>query len=152
MINILTPLKPLGCQGMTKAVPLGPVPKVTSSRTSIDGGQLVIHWDRPMTESCPIKDQINIIVDGASPIHPTSVSFVGGVMTMVVSPAITNGQTVTWAYDDTGLCDLHEVGKPSHEPDNQTYGVFNRVPGTPSVTADNTHITADDTTHTADQG
>ncbi len=156
MASPLTPLVALsilGCRGMPKPAPLGPVPAVRSSVTSTDGGHIHIIWDRTMMESCPIAGQINIIVDGNT-VHPTSVVFTGKDMDLTVQPIILHGQIITWAYVDTGACDLHEVGQPTHEPDNQTYPVTNHVPvPVPSgVTADNTHITADDTTHTADQG
>jgi hypothetical protein len=106
------------------------VPVVLSSTidpTNPDG--IVVQFDQQMTMTCDIKDQINVIIDGAAPIHPQTV------VHDVADPAIwaltfptdfVAGQVITWAYDDQGGCDWQSLAH-SIETDNQTYGVTNNI-------------------------
>ena len=128
------------------------VPKVSASYisdTARDG--IYVLWDRPMSMTCDAKDQINIIIDGSAPVHPTSIVFNTDQreMGLLMPTPFIMGQVVTWAYDDQGACDLQEVDPPNTEADNQTYGVANRIV---ALSADSTLISADATTHTADEG
>ena len=126
-------------------LPLIPAVRRSDITPAGDDGILVV-WDRAMTESCDIKDQINIIIDGAAPIHPETVVFTPDHKTMglIMAAPFTPNQTVTWAYDDTGACDLTEAAAPNTEAENQTYAVINHL------TCDNKHLTADNTICKAD--
>jgi len=131
--------RPVGCRNHTGiagrrlsggAVTPPAVPVVLSSTidpTNPDG--IVVQFDQQMTLTCDIKDQINVIVDGAAPIHPLTV------VHDVSDPAIwaltfptdfVAGQVITWAYDDQAACDWQSLAS-GIEIDNQTYGVTNNA-------------------------
>jgi surface protein len=118
------------------ALPL--IPKVTHSIvTPHQPDGILVQWDRPMAMSCDIKDQINVIIDGAAPVHPTSVAFHHtdkSKMGLVMATPFLAGQTISWAYDDRGPCDLQEIAAPHTEADNQTYGVTDQLHDVPMIT------------------
>jgi len=150
----LTPLMPLSLVGGGHAA-LPVVPKVNTStiRASSPDGIYVV-WDRPMHMTCDITSQITVTVDGTSrpvarvefDVHNPSQ------MAILMGTNFKHGEVVTWAYDDTGSCDLQEVAPPNTEADNQTYGVANNIVAPTRVTADSTAVSADSTKHTADEG
>ena len=137
-----------------KAGPLPLIPKVRSStipETEPDG--ILVKFDRPMVVTCDIAAQVNVIIDGAAPIHPDHTVFNQSDLSeigFIFGTDFTPGQVVTWAYDDSGACDLKEADPPNTEAENQTYTVNNHVALV--MTADSTAATADTTQHTADEG
>ena len=110
---------------------LPPVPRVITSeiKQNHPDGILVI-FDRPMMMTCDIKGQINVIIDGGAAVHPKSIEFHPNYptqMAIVMNDQFAAGQTVTWAYDDSGACELQETAPPNTEADNQTYAVNNQL-------------------------
>ena len=133
------------------------VPAVVSSvisATQADG--ILVKWDRSMMMTCDVKAQIKVIIDGATEVMPDSIAFNPAdrsEMGLIMATHFTVGQVVTWAYDDTGACDLQEIAAPNTEADNQTYSVLNGVGQVNlSITADSTSVTADSATIKADKG
>jgi len=129
--------------GLFGGEPSGPSPVILPAVLSsvIEDGQadgILVQWNISMGMSCDIKNQINVLVDGHVE-HVTSVEFHPhdrSKMGIILVHAVTAGQTVTWAYDDTGHCDLHQDGVPTNEADNQTYDVTNNLSSpTPSTRA-----------------
>jgi len=114
--------------------PTPTVPKVNSSDildAKRDG--IVVKWDQAMVASGQIQNAINIIIDGAIPIHPKSVEFDHSdpsKMALIMNTPFTQGQVVTWSYNDQ---DPTEELKSAAgvEADNQTYGVTNHIVVTP---------------------
>jgi len=116
--------------GPSSALPL--IPKVVSStliESQADG--IMVKWDRPMMVTCEIASQVSVIVDGAAPTHPDHTVFnqvdpseIG----FIFGAPFLHGQVVTWAYDDSGACDLKEASPPNTEAENQTYAVYNQIP------------------------
>ena len=108
------------------------MPKVRSSTISAsDSDGILVKFDRPMTVTCEIASQVSVIVDGAAPIHPDHTVFnqsdpseIG----FIFGTNFQHGQVVTWAYDDSGACDLKEAAAPNTEAENQTYAVYNQIP------------------------
>lgn len=107
------------------------VPVVRASRITVtqpDG--ITVQWDRPMMMTCDAKAQITVLADGNPVVvhsiafHPTDKSIMG----IIVGGDFTAGQVVTWAYDDSGACDIQEIDPPQTEADNQTYAVNNALP------------------------
>ena len=91
---------------------------------------ILVHWDREMKMTCDAVAQISVIVDGGAPIQPSSITFHPTdktVMGLVMPTIFTAGQVITWAYDDTGGCDIQQIAAPNTEADNQTYGVSNNL-------------------------
>jgi len=142
--------------GMKKhAYPSMGVPKVLRSEILPDTPDgIKVTWDRPMMMTCDIKNQIKVI-HGAVETAPTSVIFSPDKteMGIVMDLPFTPGEVVTWAYDNTGGCDLQQVEVPNTEADNQTYNVLNQAQGvTLSVSADSTMVSVDNINVTVDEG
>ena len=78
--------------------------------------------------TCDIRDQITVLIDGGAGVHPDDVTFNGVEMDITMATPFTTGQVVTWAYDDTGVCDLQSISTPHQEANNQTHSVVNLVP------------------------
>ncbi len=104
------------------------IPQVLSSEvqlgTQADG--ILVTWDQEMMNTCDPSAQINVIIDGAAPVHPVHVVFHPHdrfQMAIVMSKPFVAGQVVTWAYDDSGHCDIQTIDTPHKEIENQTYGV-----------------------------
>ncbi len=111
------------------------VPKVRQSTIgNVQPDGITVIWDRPMEMTCDVKSQINVLVNG-NPITVTDILFHPtdkGVMGIIVTPPFHIGESVTWAYSDSGSCDLQEIAAPNTEADNQTYGVFNDLHTVPT--------------------
>jgi len=139
----------------TVSYPTTGVPQVISSIIRSDQPEGIrVKWDRPMMMTCDVKSQIKVI-HGAVETAPTSVIFSPDKteMGIVMAAPFTSVEVVTWAYDDTGGCDLHQVEAPNTEADNQTYNVLNQSQGvTLSVSADSTQVSVDNTNITVDEG
>ncbi len=124
---------------------------VQSTIGDVQHDGITVIWDRPMSVTCDVKSQINVLVDGNPTtvtdvvFHPSSKSTMG----ILVTPDFEVGQSVTWAYDDTGGCILQQIEPPNTEADGNTNVVYNDLL---SMTADSTLITCDSTTITADRG
>ena len=107
------------------------VPRVIIS--IVDDNQkdgILVHWDREMKMTCDAVAQISVIVDGGAPVQPTSIEFHPTdktIMGLIMAAPFTVGQVITWAYDDTGGCDIQQIAVPNTEADNQTYGVNNNI-------------------------
>ncbi len=115
-----------GGGGMSGGGTTAPAPRVLSSKidlsTQADG--ILVSWNLHMMMSCDLKNQINVIIDGGAPVHPKAIEFHPhdpSQMGLIMDVPFTPGQSVTWAYADNGPCDLHQVGEPTNEADNQTY-------------------------------
>jgi len=114
--------------GTSSVYPTTGVPKVLRSEILPNTPEgIMVTWDRPMMMSCDVKDQIKVI-DGDVETAPQSVEFnpsdrtkMGIIMAIPFTPT----SVVTWAYDDTGSCDLQQIAVPNTEADNQTYTVSN---------------------------
>jgi len=131
-----------------------PAPK-SSVISSAQPDGILVTWNRPMMATCDIKNQIKVIIDGNLETAPVSVEFHPNDKTqmgIVMATPFTPGQTVTWAYDDTGPCDIQTIDTPHVEADNQTYTVANVLQVTLTPTADSTTITADSDQITVDKG
>ena len=110
--------------------PLHPVPKVIAS--TIRANQLNgihAHWDRPMAMSCDIKSQISVTAGGVAVLvqRVEFNHFDESQMSIIVGEVFQPGQVVTWAYDDSGACDLHGLDPPNDKAVSQTYSVVNNL-------------------------
>ena len=88
-------------------------PKVYFSRvTPLNVNAIIATFNKSMEMTCDIKNQINVVIDGAPPIHPVSANFVSGstskIEILMATPFL-SGQVVSWSYDDTGSCQLREA-------------------------------------------
>jgi len=92
--------------------------------------KIIVLWNTPMTMICDIKDQINVIIDGAAPVHPISVIFDPSnpyQMEIVMATPFLIGHIVTWTYDNTGICNLQQTLPPNTEADNKSHLVANQL-------------------------
>ncbi len=104
------------------------VPTVSSSTVEVAAPKdVVVVWSEDMKGSASIKEAINVIIDGGSAVHPAGVTFSATTMTLVLVDAVTAGQVVTWAYDDTHPTERLETVSGNIEADNQTYAITNNV-------------------------
>jgi len=133
------------------------VPRVLHSViTPAQNDGIEVTWDRHMVTTCDVKSQIKVIVDGAEfapqsvEFHPTDKTKMG----LIMANPFTPGQTVTWAYDDTGACDIQSINTPHIEADNQTYAVVNQLLSSVTLTpsADSTSVSVDSDQITTDEG
>ena len=155
MFTIITPLTAIsvvGCRGTKSKGGLPSMPRILSAVSSTDGKKVTITWDRPMEQTCSIKNQLSVIINGV-PSTPTSISLNGDKLELTLATDIAGGDAVTWKYDDTGVCILHELGNVQQKASGGEFSVTNKVPApVQHVRADTTWVTADSTIYSADKG
>ena len=112
----------------TVVIPPPTIPHVGSStvKTSADT-DIVVLWSEAMKGTQDLDGAIDVIIDGAAPVNPASVSFSDLTMTLTLSTSVTAGQTITWAYDDQDPSERLDTVAGNVEADNQTYAVTNNV-------------------------
>jgi len=107
------------------------VPNVLSSVISPDKpDEIIVMFDRDMEMSCNIYQDVTVKINGGAGVNPQTTAFdvtdLKKLYIVMASP-FSAGDTVTWAYDDTGSCTMNQVADPKTEADNQTYDVDNQL-------------------------
>lgn len=112
----------------TSVTPPVTIPQVSSSIIANGAAtDIVVTWSEAIQGTGNIKNALNVVIAAAPAVHPSSVSFGGNKMTMVLPAAATAGQVITWSYDDQNVTELLESAVGNVEADNQTYAVTNSV-------------------------
>ncbi len=109
-------------------VPISGIPVVLQSTIGdVTPDGITVVWDRQMIVTCDISSQITLLVDD-NPVtvdevqfHPSDKSIMG----ILIGRNFTSTEVVTWTYDDTGLCDLHQIATPQTEASTVTHDVVN---------------------------
>ena len=112
------------------------VPKVADSSISLDYATgIIVTWDQPMKLSSKLQDAISVKVNGTDAVVSKVVLEDAEENTMGIefTPAVADGDVVTWAYNDQHATEWLKSEK-GIEADNQTYtakvigGVIPKVP------------------------
>ena len=107
--------------------PLPPIPVVISSIITLDQrNSILVTWDRAMTATCDIMDQLPITINGGAAIYPDDVVFNGSQMGIVMADDFHVGDVVTWGYV-AGVCILREIEGVQNEASHQIYDVDNQL-------------------------
>ncbi len=113
---------------------------------------ITVNWDRTMSSTCDISNQISVIINGGTPITNCIVSIKSTnsiIMTIVlVDTDFTKNDTVKWYYSH-GACTLHQKGSIKSEAEETVHDVSNHVDDT---TFDMTIVRYDNTKLTMDKG
>jgi len=106
-------------------------PKVYFSLvTLLNINAIIITFNKAMEITCDIADHINVVIDGAAPIHPISVKFITGStdkVELLMAIPFLSGQIITWSYDNSGACNLQEIIIPNTEIDILNHKVTNKL-------------------------
>ena len=103
------------------------VPKVLSSVIqSTNDKRILVTFDQEMRAKGDIKTKMWIVIDGASPVLPSVVTFSHDYMTLSFPSEFKAGTVISWKYDDSDPTIVLE-STSGVKADNQTYAVTNNL-------------------------
>ena len=110
------------------------IPQVTGSIiTSDQQNGILVRWDRPMLETCDVKDQIHVVINSNAPALPISIVFNGDQtqMGIVMAANFQAGDSVEWSYTPAGACELRQIADPFTEADGTNHVVISHIIDSP---------------------